>query len=68
MYDIFCDTGDENQVKSKSYASPSEKGKENESNAYKKRIENIKPRNRNFPGWAVLPSRSRTAEIVSILF
>lgn len=53
MYDIFSDI-DGNQMKSKKYISPSEKGKENESNAYKEIIENTKPRNRNFLGWAVL--------------
>lgn len=48
MYDIFSDIADGNQLKSKRCVSPFESPsfslKENESNANKKRIENIKPR------------------------
>lgn len=54
MYGIFSDIVDGNQMKSKRYFSPSEKGKEKETNAYKQRIKPTKPRNRNFPGWAAL--------------
>lgn len=66
MYEIFSDIVDGNHVKSKRYVSP--KGRENESNAYKKRIKTTKPRNRNFPGWTVLTQRTRAAEIANILF